>query len=208
MQVNPLSALSTFDNNTQRLVIRENKLESVNRKEITGFQMFLRFFGLGKFSNVKVHLKDIAIHLNQYNFSEIKPGENIINKITNLANKAILKGYLGLVENNSISKLVDLSLQFNYQFIQSISQGFPRTWTHTDKATRPLSWNCKMTFEQFSKMISLTKFYHVPSTGDILSRVVFTRQKTSVTGLEKSEILNDCRKLDSVTIRINKYASW
>src|SRR5579885_1515641 len=116
-----IAALTQCNMTTEILAVKVDaeggpKLVKLSREDVTCWQLFLRLFNCGKLAKLQVHLRDVASHLNQYDWQDAKILNNqselykAYSKVALLANKALSKGdetlyrNVGLVE---VRKIVD-----------------------------------------------------------------------------------------------------
>lgn len=96
-----VAALAHFNSNRELIAINLEasdgpKIVKLSRDEVTCWQLFLRLFNCGTLAKMQVHLRDVAAHLNQYDWSEAKILSNdselyqAYRRVSLLANKAVL----------------------------------------------------------------------------------------------------------------------
>jgi hypothetical protein len=96
------------------------KIITLSKKDITCWQLFLRFFGWGKLAKTELHLKDVTSYLNKYDWSTGVEFEQTSDqykaylKVCMLANKAIcsksgMRSFFDNVSTETMEKRITLS---------------------------------------------------------------------------------------------------
>jgi|GEM_PF-4792423 len=141
LQTNEITALETCNLSRERIAVQLNgagkaRIVTISKAEITSYQLFLKFFGLGKLANTKLDLKSVANYLNSYNWKKVTDFNKHPQQyraylnVCALANKALARnGCADLFEN--VSKL---------------DQAVPVFTDGTYRGNRTISWNPCLTF--------------------------------------------------------------
>lgn len=136
------------------------KIVKLSREQVNCWQLFLRMFGSGQLANMKVHLTDVAAHLNRYDWSEAKglsidsDLDQAYSKACVLANKALLHKQDETLFNNVAIERVDKKVGFSqWQGSQLINR---------HNISRTVNWN---PFIQVKHIKSLFVTDHSLATG-------------------------------------------
>lgn len=121
---NELDAISNCDFSKEILAVQKGEIVKVSKDQITCWQLFLRFLGLGSFANMAIHLKDVATYLDKYDWKEgvekTSSYHDVYLKVCEIANRALLtKEVKDLYDHVSMSKSMNLRMTQRQGFIST-----------------------------------------------------------------------------------------
>ncbi len=94
------------------------KIITLSKNDVTCWQLFLRFFGWGNLSKTQVHLRDVASHLNQFDWAAgaalnlNSEHHQAYLKTCTLANKALYSKWDETLLNNVATATVEKRIEF------------------------------------------------------------------------------------------------
>jgi len=168
----------------------KSRIVMLSRDDVNGWQLFLRFFNLGKLANTKVYLSEITPYLNEYKWSDVSKYAKTSSyhraylKVCDLANKAVVKAQ-DLSLFNNVSKIkVKKEIKF------TLYHGSDRL--NRFNVVKHIRWNPLMQYQTLSTLLhkefsrsAVQLNYHGSQDGD----GPMMKEGLSEAGLQKVKII-------------------
>ena len=185
-----LTALANYTLATQYIGIRRtgaaHEIVTISKNDITCWQLFLRFFGLGRLQRTQFHLQNALDHLNKYSSWQTLadlPDQNSEQykaylTVCTLANKVLLSKNDDTLFNNVSTGSIDIQFEITHQQIgrlpKQLEIGFEAFKTNPEMKVKHLQPIINKTARNDAKLVNThhLKIHHIRISDPIVREAI------------------------------------